>query len=67
MPRVTVNGELEEVDDGATVGDLLERLGVPEDRLVVELNREVLVPEAYAETELGEGDVLELVRFVGGG
>ena len=34
---------------------------------MVERNREIVDREAYRETNLSEGDVLELVRLVGGG
>jgi thiamine biosynthesis protein ThiS len=33
----------------------------------VERNQEIVDREAYGETRLFEGDVLELVRLVGGG
>ena len=67
MPRLTVNGSPRDVRAGLTVADLLEELGIPEKTLIVELNRDVLAPGDYARTELAEADVLELIRFVGGG
>jgi thiamine biosynthesis protein ThiS len=35
--------------------------------MAVERNREVVPRSRYADTELAEGDRVELVRFVGGG
>jgi sulfur carrier protein len=64
--RLLVNGEPREVEPGATVLQLLERLGI-RGRVAVERNGAVLRQTEHAETRLGEGDVLEVVTFVGGG
>ena len=61
-----INGESREVT-AATVFSLLEELGLHPQGTVVERNREIVDREAYRETPLAEGDVLELVRLVGGG
>jgi sulfur carrier protein len=64
--KVTVNGESREVSSH-TVLDLLEELGLQPARTVVEQNAVIVQRDLYEETLLGEGDVLELVRIVGGG
>jgi thiamine biosynthesis protein ThiS len=61
-----VNGEARELEPGGTVLDLLQRLGI-RGRVAVELNGSVLRQAEHAETHLAEGDVLEVVTFVGGG
>lgn len=66
--RITVNGDGREVPAGATVGTLLDALGLDPRLVVVERNREILRDRhALAGVALTEGDVLELVHFVGGG
>lgn len=65
--RVFVNGEPREISQGATVAELIELLALTPERLAVELNREVVRRALWAETELAEGDRLEVVHFVGGG
>ena len=50
-----------------TVWSLLEELGLHPQGTIVERNREIVDRDAYRETHLSEGDVLELVRLVGGG
>jgi thiamine biosynthesis protein ThiS len=50
-----------------TVLSLLEELGLHPEGTVVERNREIVDREGYRETRLADGDVLELVRLVGGG
>jgi len=64
---VTVNGKVMEVRKGMSVADLIEKVVIPPDHLVVEKNRKVLQPGIYGDTQVCEGDVIELVRFVGGG
>ncbi len=64
--KLTINGEAREVA-AATVWALLEELGLPPRATVVERNREIIDREAYRQTRLSAGDVLELVRLVGGG
>jgi thiamine biosynthesis protein ThiS len=65
--RVTVNGEEREVRRGLTVFSFLESLGLHPGLVVVERNQEILDRGRYAAVEIGDGDVLELVHFVGGG
>ena len=65
--KIRVNGDEREIDGGTTVARLLEELKIRPGRVVIELNRDVLVRERYASTLLNDGDMLEIVHFVGGG
>jgi thiamine biosynthesis protein ThiS len=65
--RLTVNGEMREAPDQATVADLLASLGIEGKRVAVERNREIAPKSLWAEIRLAEGDQLEIVQFVGGG
>ena len=53
--------------DGSTLAQLLERDGFDAPRVACELNGVIVPRDAYAATVLRAGDVLEVVRFVGGG
>jgi sulfur carrier protein len=64
---VHINGKDREIPRGLSVKALLEWLDLDPALVVVELNREILDRERYSETGVSEGDVLELVHFVGGG
>jgi len=64
---VRLNGKDREVDTGHTVLTLLAELDLQPGMVVVELNRDILERERYADTEVHDGDSLELVHFVGGG
>lgn len=65
--RVTVNGDEREIAAGLTVKGFLESLDLHPGLVVVERNREILDRNRYGEVQVEEGDVLELVHFVGGG
>jgi thiamine biosynthesis protein ThiS len=64
---LTVNGEPRSLPGPATVTDLLTMLGLDPRAVVVELNRRIVRRPEHADTALGNGDVVELVHFVGGG
>jgi thiamine biosynthesis protein ThiS len=65
--KITVNGEAREVAAGASVVDLLRELGVTQPHVAVERNLEVVPRAEHADTELSEGDRIEVVTLVGGG
>ncbi|MEW6659592.1 MAG: sulfur carrier protein ThiS [Thermodesulfobacteriota bacterium] len=64
--KLTINGEPRNTA-AASVFALLEELGLNPQATVVERNQEIVDRSAYQETALAEGDILELVRLVGGG
>ena len=65
--RVSVNGEKYELPEGLTVGELVERVGLADQRIALEVNREIVPRGEYAATKLREGDRIEIVRAIGGG
>lgn len=65
--KVRINGKEQEIAEISTVKDLLDQLGLDCSRVAVELNYKILARDKFESTELSEGDVVEIVRFVGGG
>jgi len=65
--KLNINGQEQQFDAPLSLASLLERLGMKQDRVAVELNRGIVRRELWAETKLSEGDKLEIVHFVGGG
>jgi sulfur carrier protein len=65
--QVTVNGAAREVPDGLTVRALVEHLGLGQGPVAVEVNRAIVPRARHAEHPVAEGDVIEIVHFVGGG
>jgi thiamine biosynthesis protein ThiS len=64
---ISLNGKRREVRDGLTVRSLLDELELHPGMVVVELNRDILPRDRYADVPLRDGDAIELVHFVGGG
>jgi sulfur carrier protein len=64
--NLTINGEDRELP-AENLGALVEGLRMKPDRVAIELNREIVPRERWAQTPLHEGDRLEIVQFVGGG
>lgn len=65
--EIYINGETRQMADGSSVAQLLEAMGVSQQRLAVEINREIVPRSAYAAQYLQAGDCVELIRAVGGG
>jgi sulfur carrier protein len=65
--HVFVNGEPRDVGDAKSVRDVVVQLGLTEGPVAVELNREIVPRAEHASQRVQEGDVLEIVHFVGGG
>jgi sulfur carrier protein len=67
--NVTVNGEARLLKDGATVANVIELLDVaPGARgVAVALDGEVVTRGRWAETELREGSLVEIVAAIQGG
>ncbi len=64
---VKLNGETRECRDGMTIADLVAELGLGAKRIAVEVNRDIIPREDYAQHRLHVGDEIEVVHFVGGG
>ena len=64
--KLTINGQPQDFAS-TTLAQLIEHLGMKQDRVAVELNRNIVPRDQWAETHLAEGDQLEIVHFVGGG
>lgn len=68
--KLSINGDERDFASSSapfTLAALVEILGMKADRVAVELNREIVSRERWAETALADGDRLEVVHFVGGG
>jgi thiamine biosynthesis protein ThiS len=67
--KLQINGEEKTFESalGFTLAALVETLGMKPDRVAVELNRDIVPRDRWANTMLSDGDRLEVVHFVGGG
>ena len=63
----TVNGTKKELPGVFSVKEYLEQNGYVISQIAVELNEEILPKTEYVITVLKDGDVMEIVSFMGGG
>ena len=63
---VKVNGELLDIA-GNTVSEYLNAFNYDTKRIVVEINEAIVPKLQYDNTVICDGDVVEVVSFVGGG
>ncbi len=64
---LTVNGETLELPGPNNVAGLVAHLGLDVRKVAVELNREIVPRSTYTQAVLADGDILEIVHFIGGG
>jgi sulfur carrier protein len=64
---LTVNGEPRRIAAGASIADLVVSLDLDPKKVAVEHNAEIAPRSRLGEIVLANGDVLEIVHFVGGG
>ena len=63
---ICINGKKIENNE-IILSSYLEENGINPQRIAVELNGEILPKTQYSNTVLKDGDVVEIVNFVGGG
>ena len=65
--ELVINGKTEQLPDGINAAQLIDHLGLSDQRLAGEDNQEI-VPRSTFETHiLKAGDKIEIVRAIGGG
>ena len=63
---ICINGKKIENNE-IILSSYLEENGINPQRIAVELNGEILPKSKYGDTVLKDGDIVEIVNFVGGG
>lgn len=63
---ICINGEKIEKEE-IKLSSYLEENEINPQRIAVELNGEILPKSKYGDTVLKDGDIVEIVNFVGGG
>jgi len=65
--KLIINGAEREFTEVTTLASLIEQLGMKADRVAIERNRDIVPRDRWSNTNLSDGDRLEIVHFVGGG
>ncbi len=64
---ITLNGEQRELSSAVSVAVLLVELDMEGRRLAIEINGEIVPRSRYSEHLLKDGNIVEIVRAIGGG
>ena len=67
MLTIKFNGQEFVLDEGSTVRDLMERQEITCENTIASVSDKIINPDQYAATVLNDGDVVDLMSFVGGG
>jgi len=65
--EVTVNGERRMITKEVNLKELLKNFSLPQERIAVELNKEVVRKKDWENIMVKDTDKIEIVHFVGGG
>lgn len=64
---ITLNGDLRTIESGLTIAALAEQIGLNPAKIAVERNLAIVPRSTLANVVIEDGDMLEIVHFVGGG
>jgi sulfur carrier protein len=65
--KITCNGEIKEITPDTTLVSFIRDMDLNPDTVVAECDGNIIKRDEYDSQILSEGNVLELIRFVGGG
>lgn len=65
--KVYINGEIKEIAETVNLTELLANFSLPQERIAVELNKEVVRKKDWENILVKDADKIEIVHFVGGG
>jgi sulfur carrier protein len=65
--EISVNGKLQNVRNGITIGEFLETCSIDRAKVVVEVNNSIVSRDCFGSQVFKSGDKVEILRFVGGG
>jgi thiamine biosynthesis protein ThiS len=65
--EITLNGEKRKIEGEIDIERLLDLFSLPRQRIAVEVNRSVVRRADWPKIDIAEGDVIEVIHFVGGG
>jgi len=66
--HLTVNGEIyDNLIENMTMQDLLDYLKLPANKIAIERNREIVSKSSFNTAILNDGDIIEIIHFIGGG
>lgn len=64
---IMVNGEQVSCEEGMTLESMIAQRGHDKRQIAIEWNEKIIPKEEYETSVIKEGDVIEIVTFMGGG
>lgn len=65
--NITLNGQKYNIESNITLKEMLINLNIEQKNIIAEVNGEVVTQNDFSNKIINENDIIELVRFVGGG
>jgi len=65
--EILLNGATQQVENNCNIRDLIEKMGLTQKRLAVEVNLEIIPRSQFDHYCLSPGDKVEIVQAIGGG
>lgn len=62
-----INGQESYLDAGISVSEMLKKLDIAAEKVIIEINLEIIEKDKYSETKIKEDDNVEIITFMGGG
>lgn len=65
--NIILNGQKYNIESNITLKQMLINLNIEQNNIIAEVNGEVVTKDDFSNKIINENDIIELVRFVGGG
>lgn len=65
--NVKINGQTHTFNDNITLENIINELNITINSIVAEVNGQVITKEKFSNTIIKDNDIIELIKFVGGG
>lgn len=65
--NIILNGQKYNIESNITLKQMLINLNIEQKNIIAEVNGEVVTKDDFSNKIINENDIIELVRFVGGG
>jgi len=67
VAKIQLNGDPHEITNGINLIELLNSLKIPNNKVAIEVNGEIIEKKKYQYLTLNKNDKVEIVHFIGGG
>ena len=65
--KIFINGDLKKLPQEANIVSVLESLNISSKHIAIEINENLVFRSDWQETNLKDGDKVEIVKAIGGG